>query len=458
MRATAEQVAAVVGGTVVGDGSAVLTGAEVDSRRLEAGDLFVALTGAHKDGHEFVEQALDEASAALVCSDFELANLPTDRALIQTRDPLSSYHALASYERDSKSWTIVALTGSVGKTTTKDFLAHLLAGRFTTGASQGNRNSTLGLPAQLLRQTEDIEVFVAEAGMSLPGELHQLGAILKPNILLYTRIAAAHTEFFADIEAVARAKAELLGYLQPSGTLVINADDPHQESFHVPHVTTVRYGSPTSALRLEKIRNRGLLGSVFDLVIEDDREEVTLSVPGLHQAENYLSAAAAAWVLGVPAVELAERGRGLQAAPRRGQVHRTRDDVTVVDDSYNSSPLAVKRLLELLAATPGRRVAVLGDMYELGDRSRSAHCQVGQQAAEVCDVLVAVGTGDAASLATAAIEAGMPTTAVVHTQDAHSAALELQDRLLPNDIVLVKGSRGVGLDRTVDALLEGEVS
>ncbi len=457
MRATVDQVATLIGGRTVGDGSAVILGAEVDSRRLRDGDLFVALAGARQNGHDFVKQSLTTATAAMVCDDFELAEIPDSRALIQTRDPLASYHSLAEHERTRRAWTIVALTGSVGKTTTKDFLAHLLAGRFITGASQGNRNSTLGLPAQLLRQPEDIEVFVAETGMSQPGELHQLGTIVKPNLLLYTRIAPVHTEFFPDVAAVARAKAELVPHLQPGGILVINADDPYQQSFPVPHARTIHYGSPTSSVRLESIKNNGLLGSSFNLVIDGNQDTVELALPGLHQAENFLAAAAAAWALGVPIDELASRAHGLKAAPHRGEVRTVRDNVTLVDDSYNASPLAMRRLLELLEISPSRHVAVLGEMYELGERSLAAHRDVGQQAAGACDLLIAVGGSEAAILAAAAIDAGLPPAEVVHAKDAAAAADALDARLQSNDVVLVKGSRGVGLDRTVAALIEGEV-
>lgn len=456
MRMTADQVAAIVGARVLGDASVMLLGAEVDSRRVREGDLFVALPGARRDGHEFVASALNTSAAAMVLEGFELDHLPADRALIPTRDPLASYHALAKHERSRRPWTVAALTGSVGKTTTKDFLAHLLAGRYLTGASQGNRNSTLGLPAQLLRQEPDIEVFVAEAGMSRQGELDQLGDILQPNLLLYTRIAPAHTEFFPDIAAVAQAKAELIAHLQPEGLLVINDDDPFQQDFPTPDVTTVRYGTPEANTRVESIRIKGLLGTAFDLVIENEKIPVSLNVSGLHQVENYLAAATAAWTLGVPVDEIASRAQGLQPAPHRGKVHTIRGGVTLVDDSYNASPLAMRRLLELLAASPGRHIAVLGEMYELGDRSEAAHRDVGVEAARVCDLIVAVGNSDASILASGAIEAGMESADVIQVGDAAAAAEVLDPRLETGDVVLIKGSRGVGLDRTVELLIAAE--
>lgn len=457
MRMTAAEIARLVGGETVGETSAAVTGAEVDSRRLRPGDLFVALPGAHRDGHEFVPAALDVAAAALVRRDATTPPPPAGRALIRVADPLAAYHALARHDRRRRGWTVAALTGSVGKTTTKELLAALLAARFRVGASEGNRNSTLGLPAELLSQPEDVELFVAEAGMSHAGELAVLGDILRPELLLYTRLAPVHLEFFADMDGIVEAKAELIPHLCPSGTLVVNGDDPHQGSYPARTAArTVHYGAGRAA-RIEGLVDRALLGTRFHLVLGDDRAEVELDLPGRHQAENLLAAATAAWVLGVPAAACAEAARSLEAAPHRGRLHRRGDGVVVVDDSYNASPVATARLLELLAAVPdARRVAVLGEMYELGGITEAAHRETGRLAASACDLLVAVGGAPARAMAEAATAAGLGRVEVA--EDAEQAAAWLGPRLRPGDVVLVKGSRGVGLDRTVAALTAGEAA
>ncbi|NOZ77876.1 MAG: UDP-N-acetylmuramoyl-tripeptide--D-alanyl-D-alanine ligase [Acidobacteria bacterium] len=459
MRMTAAEVSRATGGRLAGSPGVVITGATVDSRRLRPGDLFVALPGERRDGHEFVAGALSVAAAALVRLGVELPPPPADRALIAVDDPLAAFHRLATAERERRSWRIAGITGSVGKTTTKEFLAHLLAARWVCGASAGNRNSTLGLPAELLSQPENVEVFVAEMGMSRAGELDVLGRIVRPDVVLYTRLAPTHTEFLKDMDAIIEAKAELLQHLRPGGVLVLNADDPAQERFSSAAAgRVVRYGRPDAAVRAERLEDLGLGGTRFDLVIGEARHPVTLQPPGAHQVENLVAAAAAAWVLGVDPGAIATEAGELRAAPRRGRLLHIGDGIELVDDSYNASPLAVGRMLELLRRAPGRRVAVLGEMYELGERATGAHAEAGRQAAASCDLLIAVGHRDARTLAASAREAGLDPAAVYHADDAEAAATLLKRVLRTGDVVLVKGSRGVGLDRAVDALVGEEAA
>ena len=252
---------------------------------------------------------------------------------------------------------------------------------------------------------------------------------------------------------IVRAKAELLPWLGDDGTLVINADDPNQNGY--PSETdarVIRYGSESSEARLEEVEDRGLLGSHFRLVLPEGEASVELALPGWHQAENLLAAAAAASAFGVTAEQVAETAPSLQAPEHRGRLLEVGDGISLVDDSYNSSPLAVRRLLELLGRAPGRRVAVLGEMYELGDLSQEAHRHAGEQAAAACDLLIVVGGADAGRIADGAREDGLPGGLVHVVEDAESAAELLGEELRSGDVVLVKGSRGVGLDRTVAAL------
>ncbi len=456
---TAAELARIVDGTLEGDADVIVLGAEVDSRRIGPGDIYVALPGERRDGHEFVPAALAAGTAALVRKDVELAPPPAGKALVRVGDPLVAHHVLAARERRERGWRVAAVTGSVGKTTTKDFLAALVGRHRPTGSSSGNRNNTLGLPSEILSQPDGIENFVAEAGMNSPGELTVLGQILRPQVLLYTRIAPVHTEFFPDLEGIARAKAELLPWLDPDGALVINADDPWQKDFpDQTRARVVRYGGAGADAKIEAIDDRGLLGSSFHLVLPGSEAVVELALPGLHQAENLLAAAAAATAFGVTAEDVAATARELRAPTHRGRILHTRGGVSVVDDSYNASPLAMRRLLELLARAPGRRVAVLGEMYELGALSAEAHARVGREAAAACDLLIAVGGADASRLIAAAGEAGLAAEAVHQAADAAAATALLQDLLRSGDVVLVKGSRGVGLDRTVAALAGEEAA
>jgi len=456
---TAADLARAVDGVLEGSEDVILLGAEVDSRRIQAGDLYVALPGERHDGHEFVAAALASGAAALVRRDADLEPPPSGKALIRVDNPLVAHHELAARERQQRGWRVAAVTGSVGKTTTKDFLAALVARDHATGSSSGNRNNTLGLPSEMLSQIDGIECFVAEAGMSSPGELTVLGEILRPQVLLYTRIAHVHTEFFPNIEGIVRAKAELLPWLDPDGLLVINADDPWQRDF--PSQTSarvLRYGARDVEARIEAWEDRGLLGSSFRLILPGSQARVELSLPGLHQAENLLAAAAAATAFDVTAEQVAETAHGLRAPEHRGRILTLPEGISIVDDSYNASPLAVRRLLELLARVPGRRVAVLGEMYELGEMAAEAHAQVGREAAGSCDVLVAVGGANAAHLMEAARAAGLATADIHGVDDAAGAAELLRRVLRSGDVVLVKGSRGVGLDLTVAALVGEEAA
>ncbi len=453
MQLTAAAVAARVAGAVEGAAESVLTGVEIDSRRVSTGDLFVALRGARCDGHAFVLDALAVASAALVRYDAEFDEIPAKRALIRVEDPLRAYWRLARTEREASSWQVAAITGSVGKTTTKEMLAAVLGTGLAVGATSGNRNSTLGLPAEVLSQPPDIDVFVAEAGMSRTGELDTIGSVLSPQVLVYTRLAPVHTEFFKSFDDIVRAKGELLAHLDPTGTLVINADDPHQRDYPSATMASVlRFGTTDADGRCDRIEDRGLLGTRFRLHLPSGSVDAELALAGRHQVENLLAAATAAAAFGIGADAVAEIALRLEAPPRRGRIHRLDGGITVVDDSYNASPLAMRLLLELLAAAPGRRVAVLGEMYELGKLSLEAHREVGRQAATVCDLLIATGGAPAGELAAAARAGGMAADTVIRAADAEAAGVVLAGVLRPGDVVLVKGSRGVGLDRTVDGL------
>lgn len=454
---TAAEVARCVAGAVDGEAGLVITGAEVDSRLLDPGDLFVALPGERRDGHDFVAEAMGRGAAALVKEDVVLAPPPPGRALIRVPDPLAAYWRLARHERTGSGWTVCAVTGSVGKTTVKEFIATLLAPHRATGRTSGNRNNTLGLPAQLLSQPDDIDVFVAETGMSRPGELDVLGGILQPiAVLVYTRIAPAHTEFLGGLDGVVAAKAELLAHLDRSGTLVINDEDPRQRELVAPEGTLVLRFGGSGDVQARDMEDRGLLGTSFELVTPAGMAPVRLELPGRHQAQNLLAAAAAAHALGLDADQIAAGVASLRAAPHRGRLFRCGDGVTVVDDSYNASPVATEIMLDLLAVSDGRRVAVLGEMYELGDLSDSAHRAVGERAARACDLLVAVGGEAARLMADAARRSNC--ASVLEAESAEQAARVVGSLLQPGDVVLVKGSRGVGLDRTVAELVGEEAA
>ena len=454
MNRTLGELAAVTDGTLHGPSSVVVTRVAIDSREAAPGHLFVALPGARVDGHDFLADAAARGAAAA------LVSRPVDHPLPQVvvDDTVAALQLLAAVERSRGGSRLVAITGSVAKTTSKEFLAELLASTYPVARTSGSRNSQVGLPAELCNQAEGTRWMVAELGMSRPGELDRLGAVCRPDALLYTLIAPVHTEFFRDLDAITEAKAELIPHLEPDGLLVLNAADPRiatlASRFSGRHVL---YGRPgASALWISDYRPRGLLGARFRLVGHGPDIPVEWSLVGRHQADNLLGTACCALELGVDAGDIPTVAAGLRAAPRRGEVHRLVGGVTVVDDSYNASPRALRRLLELLASTTGRRLAVLGEMLELGELTDDAHREVGRLAAASCDLLVAVGGEPAAALADAARQAGLQRTWQV--EDAEEATALVKHSLEDGDVVLVKGSRGIGLDRTVDALLGREAS
>jgi UDP-N-acetylmuramoyl-tripeptide--D-alanyl-D-alanine ligase len=419
MRRTTGSLAALLDATLHGDAGREVTGVAIDSRHVRRGDLFVALPGERADGHDFVTTAAAAGAAAALVA----RSVPAPVPLLRTGDTLAALQRLARIERSAATYRLAAVTGSIGKTTTKEFLAALLASSFLVGMTSGSRNSQAGFPAELCNQPDGIAWMVAELGMNHAGELDRLGAIAQPDALLYTVVAPVHLEFFPDVDAIARAKAELIPHLRHDGLLVVNAADPRVAAFAARYSGRVlRYGlAGSSDLWIEAFEDRGLLGSRFLLTGPAGTVEVQWAIPGRHHATNLLAAATLALAAGVPPPAVAARASALKLPPRRGEVHRIPAlGVTVVDDSYNSSPQAAAASLSLLATAQGRRVAVLGEMLELGPASAALHRTLGREAAAAAEVL------------------------------------SLLRRLLrPGDVVLVKGSRGVGLDLVVDGLLAG---
>jgi UDP-N-acetylmuramoyl-tripeptide--D-alanyl-D-alanine ligase len=447
MRRTLAELARLLASPPVGP-DVIVTGAAIDSRACRPGDLFVAIRGERTDGHDHLaDAAAHGAVAALVARE-----VPHPLPQLLVADPVAALQRLAASERARSADRLVGITGSIAKTTTKEFLAALLATTFRTGCTAGSRNSQASFPAELCSRPDDLEWFVAELGMSHAGELDRLGAVAQPDALLYTVIAPVHLEYFASIEAIAEAKAELIPHLARDGVLVLNAAD-HRVARLAGRFggRIVRYGAPgASDLWLDDFQGHGLLGASFTLRGRDVAIQVEWSMAGRHQAANLVAAGACALALGVKAEHITPCAATLRPAPRRGEVHALPSGITLVDDSYNASPVAVTRLLELLAATEGRRVAVLGEMLELGRDSLALHREVGLVAGGAADVVVAIGGPPAAALADAA--AGAET----HAVDDVAAALPLLAGLLrTGDVVLVKGSRGIGLDRLVDALRGG---
>jgi UDP-N-acetylmuramoyl-tripeptide--D-alanyl-D-alanine ligase len=349
---------------------------------------------------------------------------------------------------------LVAITGSTGKTTTKEMTAALLEARGPVLKTEANLNNKYGVPLTLFRLLPEHTAAVLEMGMSAAGELSGLTRIARPDVAVITNVAAVHLEFFSSVDAIARAKAEILEGLRPLGAAVLSWDDERTRRIGQEHKGDVVWFGRDRVCDVSAENLRGTIhGMRFDLRIETKRFDVFLPLPGPHFVHNFLAAAASAHRLGIAAEQIAERATQLKAAARRGQVSRLRQDVTLLDDSYNSNPVAVQAAVAALGmAAKGRRVAFLGDMLELGKDAARLHEETGEQVAGALDLVVGVGA-QSASLLKGAGKRGLAKEALLWFADAPAAAAAAPEIVKPGDVVLVKGSRGVRMEQVAEALV-----
>jgi len=421
-----------------------MEGVAIDSRNLHPGQLFIALKGERADGHDFLLQAEERASAVMV-SRGSTSRLPQ----IIVEDTHRALQDLGRHAYARLRGVVIAVTGSVGKTTTKELLSLALSkpGR-TVAVSPGNLNSTIGLPLSLCNVPEDADYVILEMAMSQPGELDRLGSIAPPHILLYTAIRPAHTAFFASMDEVARAKGELLRHLIDSGTLVYNAEDPYLQTiageWSGPSVT---FGIKRGDLTGTVINSRGFLGA--ELQVASPGSSTVLTLPEGHvPATNVLAAMAVGHAIGESMTELAERIQGFRPLRHRGNLIRAGNGITLIDDCYNASPSAVEAALDQFKSTPvrGRKIFVFGDMKELGKREEEDHRHVGRLASSTVQILLCVG-----SLARLAGEQCGPDVQTCNFLSAEDAARWVRNHAQPEDWILVKGSRSMGLERVISS-------
>lgn len=423
------------------DGEAL--GYSIDSRTVRPGELFFAIRGPRFDGHDFVPNALQRGAVAAVVQDSHPVHEAA--ALLAVPDTAAALRAVAARARQEWGETVIAVTGSSGKTTTKEAIATLLADFLPVAKSEGNLNNEYGLPLSLLRVPAAARAAVVEIGINHPGEMRALAEIASPDIGVVTNVGAAHVGNFASEDEIALEKGYLIEAVKAGGTAVLNADDERVSVFRQRHEgPTVTFGIERPAdVRAECVEDRGSEGVRFRVA----GCPMATRLPGRHNLYNVLAAIAAIGTLGIrPALLGGALGR-IQAAPMRGVVRKA-GGVTLIDDCYNANPAAMTAMLQVLRRTSAsRRIAVLGEMRELGERSRELHREIGRAAASAgIDYLVAVG-GDAAEIASAA---GVP-------GEFHESPLEAASALAgmvrPGDAVLLKASRGVGLERARDPLL-----
>jgi len=459
MSFTLGEIAEATGGRLVaGDARATLRWLVTDSRKVEAETMFAAMRGLAEDGHGYVGAAVRNGATAVLC-ERELGSGVAELVVPDTRAGLAAFgraHLKALGVR------VVGITGSVGKTTTKEMLALVLGRRFRVHRTEGNLNTYTGLPESISRIATGTEVFVGEYAMSARGEIAELCRIAPPEVAVVLNVGRAHVGLLGGIDAVAEAKRELVEGLVPGGIAVLNADDPRVAAMAaVAPGKVVTFGESAGDVHAEGLRLLGFAGSEFSLVTPDGVAAVRLKAPGRHLVECALAAAAAAHVLGVEPGEVAARLGEFEPVHGRAVPVRGRQGSWIIDDTYNASPESMRAALDLLlqrpaaggtAAVPaGPRIAVLGDMLELGDHSAEAHREVGARAAGA-DLLVAIGEY-APELLAGARDAGAEAAKLVAvaTPEAAAAAVEPQ---LEGATVLVKASRGMALERLVRLLLE----
>jgi UDP-N-acetylmuramoyl-tripeptide--D-alanyl-D-alanine ligase len=471
---TAIEISEATGGRLVRSSDRSIRGAAVDSRAVAPGNLFVALPGETTDGHRFLGEAISAGAAALLVREADWSagsagNRPSgavdaaavaaalaaaDRAgvaIVAVPDTLTALHAVAAAWRGRFSPLVVGVTGSIAKTSTKEAVAAVLGRRYTTLKSEGNANNEIGLPLTVLRMGPEHEAAVLEMGMYVGGEIARLAAIARPRIGVVTTVREVHLSRIGSIEAVERAKAELVEALPADGMAILNADDVRVAGMRERTAArTTTYGfAPEADVRAEDVASDGLDGMRFSLITPVGTVRVSTPALGRHGVHNGLAAAAVGLAAGLDLDRIAAGLAIGWQAQHRDQIVRI-PGLTILDDTYNASPASMLAAMELLSTLPGRHVAVLGEMFELGDAHERGNREVGVAAVALVDLLVVVGEGAAGIAAGAAKLADR----VVRVPDRDTALSVLRERLRPGDAVLVKASRGAALELLVASLAD----
>ncbi len=457
---SASDLAAAVGGRqIAGAPTCRLGPVSIDSRSLATGDLFFAIAAA-RDGHDFVPAAVARGAAGVVVQRADTVPPAAGTVVVEVPDTLLALQSLGQAVRRASGARVVAITGSAGKTSTKDAIAAVAGARFRVVKNRGNLNNHLGLPISLVELRSRPEVAVMELGMNHAGEIRVLVGLAEPDIRVWTNVGDAHIGYFGSREAIADAKAEILELAAASAVLVCNADDPlvmaRAAAFSG---RTVTFGvSATADVRAVAIDDRGISGTTATVRTPAGEMTLTTRLPGRGQLLNALAATAVGLELGIDTGTIARELAALAPAEHRGVALASPSGATILDDSYNSSPAALLRALDVLGASrpAGRRIAVLGEMLELGEQAIALHEACGRHAVGAgVERLVTVGGEPARRLGEAAVAAGLASHAVSHAATSEDAAALVAHEPGTGDLVLVKGSRGIRTDAVVARLMAG---
>ncbi len=452
-----EVVSAVGGELIRGTETAKVGGVNTDTRCIKRGDLFFALSGENADGHAYVGKAVEGGAAGVVVSDAGSVPAESDCAVIVVSDPLRAMGDLAKYYRSRFDVVVIGVTGSVGKTTTKEMLAAVLERKWKTLRNRVNYNNEIGVPLTLFELNREHQMCVIEMGMRGLGEIRRLAEIAQPELGVITNVGMSHIERLGSQGAIAQAKSELLEELPPDGVAVLNAEDGYftmiKERWGG---KVVSFGFCADAdVRADRLASLPDGRYTFRLCTNEDCVDVTMPMMGRHNVQNALAAAAAASAVGLGLDDIRDGLESFDSPSMRMELVKASGGYTVLNDAYNAGPASMIAALDTIAGMTGykRKIAVLGDMLELGEYSARSHSEVGRSAADSVDLLITVGVFSA-DIAAGAVVGGMPESSVSLYANSAEAAAALKGLVAPGDLVLVKGSRAMRMEEIVRALTD----
>jgi len=452
---TADIAVAVQGNIIHGPKDAIIDRVSLDTRTLEPGSLFIPLRGERFDGHDFLHQAAEKGAKAVLVDRDDEYHFP-GVTVVRVKDTLEAFHSLALWYRNKFNVDFVAVTGSTGKTTTKNIIAEVLRRKYNVLKTEGNFNNQVGLPATIMRLDESHRAAVVEMGMSGYGEIRALMKIVRPKVSVVTNIGMSHIERLGSREGILRAKMEIFEGMDQNPAAVVNADDPLLcQGVKGLKAATVFYGVEAGDYRASDIRSRGEEGTSYTLLAEGKSFEVSLPLPGRHNVYNSLAAIAVGRIFNIGFPDIIKAMEGLKGEKMRLSIQSSPKGVKVINDAYNASPDSMKSALEVLRDTKGeRKIAVLSDMLEMGDFAEEGHALVGEYAVKSgVDILITVGDFSR-YIARRAKERGMDLSSVYHFESRREAAQLLDGLLKKGDVVLVKGSRGMRMEELASRILE----
>lgn len=425
------------------------TAVVIDSRLVKEGAVFIAVKGERVDGHSFIPRVFEDGALAVICE--ELPKEPFGPCIL-VKDSLTALKELAKFYRSTLRIPVVGITGSVGKTSTKEFVSGVLSAKYKVGKTQGNFNNEIGLPLTVLGIREEHEVAVLEMGISDFGEMHRLSEIAKPDICVLTNIGQCHLENLQDRDGVLKAKTEIFDFMNPEGFICVNGDDDKLFSLKSRwKERLITFGrNQENDVRACNEQSLGLRGSVCEIEGEVSLKDLVIPLPGEHMISNALAAVLVAKLLGLSKEEMKEGIFKVEAVSGRSNII-TLEDIVLIDDCYNANPVSMKSAIDLLEKAEGRKVAILGDMFELGAKEKELHYEVGAYAANKADCLICVG-----KLAFHMYEGAKAqknrNTELIYIEEKENVFSVIEEIRKPKDTFLIKASHGMGFSKIVSRM------